>query len=136
MNLNSPVLLLRLMVHERILFSTITNIAHCWTLSLYHIRGHKKYWLLSLPDDKATQYIVGSTVCGNFCSRKFIFSILRCGCLIRRKFKMYNHLHIHCKTERENIKRRCCNRHIGVSHNKGEALHQKPWTFTLNPLKP
>ena len=103
----------------------------CCTLSLYHIRGQTKYWLLSLHDGKATQYVAESTVRGNFCSRKFIFSFLRCGCLIRRIIKIHSQLHIHCKTERKNIKRRCCNRHIGVTHNKGEALHQKPWTCTI-----
>jgi hypothetical protein len=40
------------MAQEGTLFSKITIIAHCWTLRLYHLRGQKKYWLLSLPDDK------------------------------------------------------------------------------------
>jgi hypothetical protein len=79
MNLMSLVEPLSLIANEMV-FSTITITAHliCRTLRLYHISGHNKYWVLPLPDDKATEYALGSTICDNFCSRKFIFSFLRC----------------------------------------------------------
>ena len=70
--------MLSLMTHPRILFPTVTNISHfiCLTLRPYHISGRNKYWLLCLPDGKATEYEARSAITSAVGNSSFPFLVV------------------------------------------------------------